>query len=156
MNLVERWFAELTNRKLRRSAHRSVISSKPTSASGSANGTKTPSHSCGPNPPTRSWKPSPPTVNELTTQDTRVCRWPGLTPGIPDALAAPVLRQQAGQPRPSLPSGRYIAAGPALKYGRLFELSALGRVDADEHASVPGAWTLICGAGSGARLPRTR
>jgi hypothetical protein len=24
MNLVERWFAELTNRKLRRSAHRSV------------------------------------------------------------------------------------------------------------------------------------
>jgi hypothetical protein len=26
MNLVERWFAELTNRKLRRSAHRSVIS----------------------------------------------------------------------------------------------------------------------------------
>src|SRR5580698_7047484 len=25
MNLVERWFAELTNRKLRRSAHRSVV-----------------------------------------------------------------------------------------------------------------------------------
>jgi transposase len=24
LNLVERWFAELTNRKLRRSAHRSV------------------------------------------------------------------------------------------------------------------------------------
>ena len=25
MNLVERWFAELTRRKLRRSAHRSVV-----------------------------------------------------------------------------------------------------------------------------------
>ena len=25
MNLVERWFAELTNRKLRRSVHRTVI-----------------------------------------------------------------------------------------------------------------------------------
>lgn len=24
LNLVERWFAELTNRKLRRSAHRSI------------------------------------------------------------------------------------------------------------------------------------
>ena len=28
MNLVERWFAELTNRKLRRSAHRSVTELK--------------------------------------------------------------------------------------------------------------------------------
>jgi hypothetical protein len=34
-------FAELTNRKLRRSAHRSVTDWKPTSASGSTPGTKT-------------------------------------------------------------------------------------------------------------------
>jgi hypothetical protein len=42
INLVERWFAQLTNRKLRRSAHRSVTDWKPTSASGSAPGTKGP------------------------------------------------------------------------------------------------------------------
>jgi transposase len=41
INLVERGFAELTNRKLRRSAHRSVTDWKPTSASGSTPGTKT-------------------------------------------------------------------------------------------------------------------
>jgi transposase len=29
LNLVERWFAELTNRKLRRSAHRSVTELEP-------------------------------------------------------------------------------------------------------------------------------
>jgi hypothetical protein len=40
-HLVERWFAELTNRKLRRSAHRSVTDWKPTSATGSTPGTKT-------------------------------------------------------------------------------------------------------------------
>ena len=71
LNLVERWFAELTNRKLRRSAHRSGPNSKPTSASGSTNGTRTLSRSCGPRPPTRSSKPSQPTANELSTQDTR-------------------------------------------------------------------------------------
>ena len=43
---------------------------RPTSASGSTSGTRTPSRSCGPRPPTRSWKPSPPTANESSTQDT--------------------------------------------------------------------------------------
>ena len=70
LNLVERWFAELTNRKLRRSAHRSVTELEPTSASGSTSGTRTPSRSSGPSPPTRSSKPSPPTANASSTQDT--------------------------------------------------------------------------------------
>ena len=77
MNLVERWFAELTNRKLRRSAHRSSPSSKPTSAPGSTSGTRTPGRSCGSRPPTRSWKPSPHTANELATQDTSGTRASG-------------------------------------------------------------------------------
>ena len=36
INLVERWFAELTNRKLRRSAHRSVTDWKPAPAAAAA------------------------------------------------------------------------------------------------------------------------
>src|ERR1035437_7869327 len=70
LTLVERWFAELPNRKLRRSAHRSVTELEATSASGSANGTKTRNRSCGPRPPTRSLRASPPTAAELTPQDT--------------------------------------------------------------------------------------
>lgn len=71
LNLVERWFAELTSRKLRRSAHRGVVDSNATSAAGSTSGTRTPSRSSGRRPPTTSPKPSPHTAHELTTQDTR-------------------------------------------------------------------------------------
>ena len=42
MNLVERWFAELTTKLLSRGAHRSSASSTPTSAPGSRPGTRTP------------------------------------------------------------------------------------------------------------------
>ena len=55
LNLVERWFAELTNRKLRRSAHRTVAEgSRPTSPPGLTPGTTTPGPLCGPRPLTRS------------------------------------------------------------------------------------------------------
>jgi transposase len=59
LNLVERWFAELTNRKLRRSAHRSVASWRPTSEPGSRPGTRIPGRSCGRRLQTRSSKASP-------------------------------------------------------------------------------------------------
>jgi transposase len=49
LNLVERWFAELTNRKLRRSAHRRVAELEADSLRGSSPGTTTPSRLCGPN-----------------------------------------------------------------------------------------------------------
>jgi transposase len=70
LNLVERWFAELTRRKLRRSAHRSVIDLERDIRIWTTNGTTTPSPSSGPRPPTKSSTPSPHTANELTTQHT--------------------------------------------------------------------------------------
>ena len=70
MNLVERWFAELTNRKLRRSAHRSVTELEADIRTWINESNRTRSRSCGPRPPTRSWTPSPPTADESTTQDT--------------------------------------------------------------------------------------
>ena len=70
LNLVERWFAELTNRKLRRSTHRSVAALEATCGSGSMRGTPIQSHSCGPRPRMRSSRPLPHTVAELTTHDT--------------------------------------------------------------------------------------
>lgn len=72
LNLVERWFAKLTCRKLRRSTHRSVVELDATSVAGSTSGTRTPSRSPGPRPPpTTSAKPSPHTAHETTIQDTR-------------------------------------------------------------------------------------
>jgi transposase len=70
LNLVERWFAELTTRWLRRGSHRSVAELQQSIEPGSTPGTTTPSHSCGPRPPTRSSTASPPTANEATPQDT--------------------------------------------------------------------------------------
>ncbi len=62
LNLVERWFAELTSRKLRRSAHRSITELEADIASGPTSGTRSPDRLCGRRPPTRSWTPSPPTA----------------------------------------------------------------------------------------------
>ena len=42
LNLVERWFAELTNKKLRRGAHRSCETSTKTSATGIAHWNENP------------------------------------------------------------------------------------------------------------------
>jgi transposase len=78
LNLVERWFAELTTKKLRRGTHTSVRHSTPTSATGSTPGTTTRDPTSGPRPPTKSSNPSATTAPELTTQDTR--RYEGLGP----------------------------------------------------------------------------
>jgi transposase len=79
LNLVERWFAELTTRKLRRSATAAWPSWRPTSPPGSPPGTTTPGRLCGPRPPTRSSAPSQAIFNELPTQDTRtLCVLSGL------------------------------------------------------------------------------
>lgn len=42
LNLVERWFAELTNKQIRRGVHRSVQALEKTSGPGSPHGTLTP------------------------------------------------------------------------------------------------------------------
>ena len=73
LNLVERWFGELTARKIKRSSAARTgpsASSTPTFATGSTAGTGTRSRTCGPRPPSRSSKQSPHTANESPTQDT--------------------------------------------------------------------------------------
>jgi transposase len=69
LNLVERWFAEITANS---SAAAYIAPSriyKPTSPAGPSNATTTHDRTCGPRPPIRSSNPSPHIVSELTTQD---------------------------------------------------------------------------------------
>jgi DDE superfamily endonuclease len=68
LNLVERWFAELTTRKLRRSAHRSVAELEADLRAWIDAWNQDPSHSCGPRPPMRSSTTSPAIFNESATQ----------------------------------------------------------------------------------------
>ena len=70
LNLVERWFAELTTKKLRRGTHTSVRQLNTDIRAGSKPGTTTPDPTSGPRPPTRSSPASAITANELMTQDT--------------------------------------------------------------------------------------
>jgi transposase len=71
LNLVERWFAELTTKWLRRAPTVRWPNSSDRSSPGSTPGTMTRARLCGPRPPTRSSTPSPPTASESTTQHTR-------------------------------------------------------------------------------------
>jgi transposase len=59
LNLVERWFAELTNRKLRRYAHRSVTKLETDIRKWITEWNKDPGRSSGPNPPVwTAWLPA--------------------------------------------------------------------------------------------------
>ena len=71
LDLVERWFAELTTKWPRRGTHHSVAELERSIQTWTIPGTMTRARLCGPRPPTRSSTPSPPTANESTTQDTR-------------------------------------------------------------------------------------
>jgi len=55
INLVERWFAELTNKRIRRGVFRSVKGWRPLSANTSRSTTKISRPLSGPEPQTRSW-----------------------------------------------------------------------------------------------------
>ena len=72
LNLVERWFAELTTKWLRRGSHRSVQDLEQSIRQWVATWNQHPRPLCGPKPPTRSWSPSPPIVSESLAQDTSV------------------------------------------------------------------------------------
>ena len=71
INLIERWFAELTNKWLRRARLARPNSSKPPSTVGSSSGTRTPSPSYGTRPQTRFSRPSRATANGSRTRVTR-------------------------------------------------------------------------------------
>src|SRR5947209_19688332 len=64
INLVERWFGELTTKLLRRGAHRSVRQLNAEIRRWIDTWNETPKRSCGPRPPTRSSNQSPATANE--------------------------------------------------------------------------------------------
>lgn len=70
LNLVERWFGELTTKWLRRSTHRSVRELTAAIRTWITTWNDDPKPSYGTKPPTRSSTASPPTATELTTQDT--------------------------------------------------------------------------------------
>jgi transposase len=69
-NLVERWFAELTTKKLRRGAHRSVRQLNTDIRAWIETWNDDPARSSGPRPPTRSSTQSPATAHESTNRDT--------------------------------------------------------------------------------------
>jgi transposase len=71
LNLLERWFALLTEKQLRRGVHRSTKELKRPSAATFNTTTKIQSRSCGAKLPTRSSIPSHDFVQELQTQDNR-------------------------------------------------------------------------------------
>jgi len=54
MNMVERWFAELTNEWLRRGTHRSTKGFEPPITEWIETSNKNPAHSCGRRVPTKS------------------------------------------------------------------------------------------------------
>ena len=70
LNLVERWFAELTTKWLQRGTHRSVAELTGSMQSWSTAGIRTRGRLCGPRPPTRSSTASTNTYNASATQDT--------------------------------------------------------------------------------------
>ena len=70
INLIERWFAELTTKWLTRGTHRSTKELEASITAGSRIGTKTPSPSSGTRAPTRSSTRSPATASGSPTQVT--------------------------------------------------------------------------------------
>jgi hypothetical protein len=74
LNLVERWFAELTTKWIKRGSHRSVRDLVASIRTWIANWNDDPSRSFGTKPQTRSSTASPPTANGSTTHDTRYTR----------------------------------------------------------------------------------
>ena len=106
LNLVERWFGELTTKLLRRGAHRSVRASTPTSAPGSRPGTTTPAPTSGPRPPTRSSTPSPATANESTTHDTSAAEQDLDEQLVERLVAVAALRERVEARRRPRPSAR--------------------------------------------------
>jgi len=71
LNLVERWFAELTTKWLRRGTHRSVAQLEQAIQGWIQRWNDNPRPFVWTRPPTRSSTASPPTASESTTQDTR-------------------------------------------------------------------------------------
>ena len=114
LNLVERWFGELTTKKIKRGAHRSSQNSNKTSKPGSKPGTKTPAPTSGSRPPTRSLPPSPDTAHGSLRQDTRLPQPPRRLFSGRSARSGTALLGESGRmphvpPRGPAPSDRGIA-----------------------------------------------
>src|SRR3954462_3166627 len=71
LNLVERWFAELTTKWIKRGSHRSVRDLVASIRTWITDWNDDPNRLSGTRPPTRSSTASPPTASGSTTQDTR-------------------------------------------------------------------------------------
>ena len=93
LNLVERWFAELTTKKLKRSAHRSVRALNADIRAWIETWNENPpARTYGPRPLSRSSNRSPATANESTHQHTREVVCPQAPARARDAAVAGQLR----------------------------------------------------------------
>ena len=90
LNLVERWFAELTTSGCAGGPTARWRSWSSRSNRGSTPGTRIRGRLCGPRPPMRSSTPSPPTASESTTRDTRALSAEDVSKLHPRPLRAPV------------------------------------------------------------------
>ena len=70
LNMVERWFSDLTNKQIRRGTHRSTVALEQAIRSISQRKMRIQNHSYGPKVRMKSWKVLPDFVNVLLTQDT--------------------------------------------------------------------------------------
>ena len=70
LHMVERWFGELTTKKIKRGAHTSVQALESDIRDWIAIWNENPAPTYGSRPPTRSSHPSPDIANESPTQDT--------------------------------------------------------------------------------------
>src|SRR4051812_29574093 len=101
LNLVERWFAELTTKKLRRGAHRSVRQLNTDIRAWITAWNDDPRPSSGPKPQTKSSNRSPATASESTNHDTsRMRDTPVYEAAAPSGRAA---GRGVGQERPEQP-----------------------------------------------------
>jgi transposase len=107
LNLVERWFAELTRKLLQRSAHRSLRALEADLRAWTATWNENPRPSSGVRQQTRSWSLLPDTASGSLTQVTRAAALIGLRTRRRD----PVCRQREGG------SGRWNRPGARRDLG---------------------------------------
>jgi hypothetical protein len=120
---VERWFAELTNKWLRRGTHRSVRHLTASIEPGSPTGTTTPNPSCGTNRRRDPRRPRHLLPTDLRLTPLGVERCPGGAGG--GARSTP---GRAGRPPDGGAAGQQHSATPAWRCRKGFQRAPLGQL----------------------------
>ncbi len=137
LNLVERWFGELTIKKLQRGTHRSVHALNTDIRTWIESWNDNHDPTSGPKPPTRSLNPSLATAYELTTQDTRdrrAARRRNVAPGPGDQCRRCLLLLPRRATAPAV-GGWIVNVGSVSGLGGDWVLVALQHIDGCGHQS---------------------